>query len=205
LFGLSAFVFGASTARAATCESIATLALPETRITLAQSQPAATFSAPKPFDAPEPSLENLPAFCRVAAEIRPTNDSNIKFELWMPRSGWNSKFIGLGNGDWAGVISYPSMGEMLRRGYAPASTDTGHEGTGEDATFALDHREKVIDFGYRAVHEMTVKAKAILTAYYGVAPKHSYWNGCSLGGKQGLTEAFSMLPAHDGGPHEDAC
>lgn len=194
----AAFAFGASAARATTCESLATLALPETIITLAKSQPAGTFAAPKPFDSPEPSFENLPAFCRVAGEIKPTKDSNIKFELWMPLSGWNSKFIGLGNGNWAGVISYPSMGEMLRRGYAPASTDTGHEGNGEDASFALGHPEKVIDFGYRAVHEMTVKAKAILTAYYGVAPKHSYWNGCSLGGKQGLTEAQRFPHDYDG-------
>jgi hypothetical protein len=52
-------------------------------------------------------LKNLPAFCRVAGEIKPTKDFNIKFEVWMPLSGWNSKFIGLGNGNWAGVISYP--------------------------------------------------------------------------------------------------
>jgi feruloyl esterase len=194
----AALAFGASAVRATTCESLATLALPETIITLAKSQPAGTFAAPKPFDSPEPSFENLPAFCRVAGEIKPTKDSNVKFEVWMPLSGWNSKLIGLRNGDWAGVISYPSMGEMLRRGYAPASTDTGHEGTGEDATFALGHPEKVIDFGYRAVHEETVKAKAILAAYYGVAPKHSYWNGCSLGGKQGLTEAQRFPHDYDG-------
>ena len=75
----------------------------------------------------------------------------------------------------------------MQRGYATASTDTGHEGG--SASFALGHPEKLIDYGYRAVHEMTVKSKAIIAAYYGKAAKLSYWNGCSAGGKQGLKEA----------------
>jgi feruloyl esterase len=96
--------------------------------------------------------------------------------------------MGEGNGGWAGQISYGLMGDALRRGYATASTDTGHEGG--DGSFALGHPEKLIDFGYRAVHEMTVNAKAIIAAFYGAdALKHSYWDGCSSGGKQALTEA----------------
>jgi feruloyl esterase len=143
-------------------------------------------------------LDNLPAFCRVAGEIRPTKDSDIKFEVWMPTSDWNGKFMGIGNGGWSGEIWYPFMGVGLRRGYATASTDTGHEGNFDDGSFALGHPEKVIDFGYRAVHEMTVKAKAVIAAYYGDAPKHSYWNGCSSGGKQGLKEAQSFPSDYDG-------
>ncbi len=143
-------------------------------------------------------LSSLPAFCRVTGEIRPTKDSNIKFEVWMPASGWNHKLMGIGNGGWSGNIWYGDMSDALQRGYATASTDTGHEGSPVDASFALGHPEKLIDFGYRAFHETTVKAKAILSAYYGDAPKHSYWNGCSTGGKQGLTEAQRYPRDYDG-------
>ena len=194
----AASAFPVRSARAVTCESLATLALPDTTITLAKPEPAGTFTPPKPVSFPGPPLDNLPAFCRVAAEIKPTKDSDIKFEVWMPASNWNGKFMGIGNGGWSGEIWYPFMGVALRRGYAAASTDTGHEGSAGDASFALGHPEKVIDFGYRAVHEMTVKAKAIIAAYYGDAPKHSYWNGCSSGGKQGLKEAQRFPRDYDG-------
>ena len=180
-------------ARAATCESLATLALPDTTIVLAKLEPAGV-----ELHLPGPPLGKLRAFCRVTGEIKPTKDSNIKFEVWMPASGWNHKFMGIGNGGWSGEIWYIDMSDALQRGYATASTDTGHEGSAGDASFALDHPEKVIDFGYRAFHETTVKAKAILSAYYGDAPKHSYWNGCSTGGKQGLTEAQRFPRDYDG-------
>ena len=84
------------------------------------------------------------------------------------------------------------MADALRRGYATSSTDTGH--VGGSASFALGHPEKLIDFAYRSEHEMTVKAKAIVNAFYGSAPKYSYWNGCSAGGRQALKEA-QMFPA----------
>ena len=106
----------------------------------------------------------------------------------MPATDWNGKFMGEGNGGWSGEIWYPFMGVALRRGYAAASTDTGHKGSVGDASFALGHPEKVIDFGYRSVHEMTVKAKAIIAAYYGKEARLAYWSGCSSGGKQGLKD-----------------
>ena len=87
--------------------------------------------------------------------------------------------------------------EALRRGYAAASTDTGHTGTGGDASFALGHPEKLTDFGYRAVHEMTVTAKAAVLAVYGDRPRFSYWQGCSTGGKQGLAEAQRFPDDYD--------
>ena len=93
----------------------------------------------------------------------------------------------MGNGGWAGVISYLAMAQAVAAGYASASTDTGH--AGNSGAFALGHPEKVIDFGYRAVHEMTVQAKAIANIYYGTAPRLAVWNGCSQGGRQGITEA----------------
>ena len=120
--------------------------------------------------------------------IAPTPDSDIKVEVWLPVGGWNGKFQAVGNGDAAGVISYDAMVEAIRRGYATSSTDTGH--VGNTMAFALGHRDKYVDFGYRAVHEMTVNAKAIVEAFYGTAPAHSYWNGCSQGGRQGITEAI---------------
>jgi feruloyl esterase len=142
------------------------------------------------------AFNNLPAFCRLAGEIKPATDSDIKFELWMPVSGWNPKFMGVGNGGWAGEVAYNGMGEPLLAGYATASTDTGH--AGNDATFALGHPDKVADYGCRAVHETTVKAKLILAAYYRQAPGFSYWNGCSGGGEQGLAEAQRFPADYDG-------
>ena len=128
------------------------------------------------------------AFCRVFVTIAPTADSDIRVEVWLPIRGWNQKFQAVGNGDAAGVISYDAMVEAIRRGYATSSTDTGH--VGNTMAFALGHRDKYVDFGYRAVHEMTVNAKTIVEAFYGTAPVHSYWNGCSQGGRQGITEAI---------------
>jgi len=178
-------------ADAATCASLSNLFLPHTTITLAASVPAGDFTPPPPANAPsghsESPLKNLPGFCRVAATASPTSDSVIKFEVWMPVKDWNGKFEGVGNGGWAGRISYGALGAALERHYATASTDTGHEGG--DASFAIGHPEKMIDFGYRAIHEMTVQAKAIIAAYYGAGPRWSYWNGCSTGGRQGLMEA----------------
>jgi Tannase and feruloyl esterase len=116
----------------------------------------------------------------------------------MPLSGWNGKFMGVGNGGWAGSISYPQLRDSLRRGYAAASTDTGHTGGSGDGRFALGHLEKLVDFGYRAVHEMTGVGKALVRAFYGTAPRHSYWFGGSTGGKQGLTEAQRFPDDYDG-------
>ncbi|GAC1459841.1 MAG: tannase/feruloyl esterase family alpha/beta hydrolase [Gemmatimonadaceae bacterium] len=173
------------------CESLASQALSDTTISLAQSIAPGSFVVPATQTGrgaeQNETFKNLPAFCRVAATLKPTSDSDIKIEVWLPASGWNGKFQAVGNGGWAGSISYPAMGAALGRGYATASTDTGHAGGG--ASFALGHPEKLIDYAYRSEHEMTLKAKAIIAAYYGDRPTLSYWNGCSAGGKQGLTEA----------------
>jgi feruloyl esterase len=190
--------FVAAPALAATCESLATLSLPDTTITLAQPVTGGAFVPPAsaPGKAAPSPLEDLPAFCRVAATLRPSPDSDIKIEVWMPVSGWNGKFQAVGNGGWSGNIVYPGMAQALRRGYATSSTDTGH--TGGSGSFALGHPEKLIDFGWRSEHEMTVKAKAIIAAYYGGGPRFSYWVGCSSGGKQGLMEAQRFPADYDG-------
>lgn len=190
---------------ATTCEGLSALSLSGASIILAQRVVAGTFTPPAAFPAPGPrgaltfvAAKDLPEFCRVAIVAKPSKDSEIKFEVWMPASNWNGKFMGLGNGGMAGSISYGSMAAALSRGYAAASTDTGHEGPPQDASYALGHREKVIDFGYRAVHEMTVKAKGIIAAYYERAPKFSYWYGCSTGGRQALTEAQRFPADYNG-------
>jgi feruloyl esterase len=153
----------------ATCESLGSLALPNTTIPLAQSVAAGEFALPgRTFGgtpAPAVALKDLPAFCRIAATLKPTSDSDIKIEVWLPAAGWNGKLQAVGNGGWAGSISYGAMAEALHDGYATSSTDTGH--VGGSGSFALGHPEKVIDFGYRSEHEMTVKAKALVEAFYG--------------------------------------
>lgn len=126
---------GLRSARAASCESLAKLTLPDTTITLAKSEPAGTARLSSPTGMPGLPFENLPEFCRVLGDIKPTKDSDIKFELWMPTTGWNGRFMGLGNGGWAGGIWNSGIGDALRRGYAAANTDTGHEGG--NASFAL--------------------------------------------------------------------
>jgi tannase/feruloyl esterase len=130
----------------------------------------------------------LPAHCRVAATLKPSADSVIDIEVWIPESAsWNGKFQMVGNGGWAGVISYAAMATAVQEGYATASTDTGHKGG--NALFAIDHPEKLTDFAYRAVHETVVTAKAVMTKFYDRGPRLSYWNGCSTGGRQGLMSA----------------
>jgi len=97
----------------------------------------------------------MPAFCRVDGIAKPTRDSEIKFEVWVPASAWNGKFEQVGNGGFAGTIPLAAMAEPLLRGYATAGTDDGHVG-GTDVSWAIGHPEKMIDFGYRAVHETSV-------------------------------------------------
>ena len=190
---LAAALLYANAAGAATCESLASVSLPKAHVTSAVVVAAGAFTPPTAVRAggPPPSraYSSLPAFCRIAATLTPTADSDIRIEVWLPEaSGWNGKFEAVGNGGWAGVISYSAMADALGRGYATASTDTGH--VGNTASFAIGHPEKVIDLAYRAVHEMTVDAKTIVDAYYGHAPTTSFWNGCSFGGRQGITEAL---------------
>ena len=130
----------------------------------------------------------VPEYCRVSATLAPSSDSHIAIEVFLPSKEWNGKFQAIGNGGWAGSIQgYAGMATALQEGYATAATDTGH--VGGNALFAIDHPEKLNDFAYRAVHEMSVKAKAFISAYYGQAPRLSYWNGCSTGGRQGLMAA----------------
>jgi len=181
------------------CDHLKSLSLPGTTLTAVETVAAGPYVAPQGAGrgagaAITPQI--LPAHCRVAATLQPSSDSDIKMELWLPVEGWNSKFEMVGNGGWAGIISFPQMAAALREGYATASTNTGHEGG--NGMFALGHPEKIVDFGWRAVHETVVKSKALVEAYYSQAPKYSYWNGCSTGGRQALVEVTKFPNDFDG-------
>lgn len=191
------------TAHAADCAQLSTLKLAHTEITLAESVPAGGLKLPAGSagagpGAPPVDYTHLPAFCRVAGTLRPTADSDIRFEVWMPESGWNGKFVGVGNGVWAGSITYSALIEPLSRGYATAATDDGHQGNPLDASFAAGHPEKLVDFGYRAPHEMTETAKAVIAAFYGAKAQRSLFVSCSTGGRQGLMEAYRYPNDYDG-------
>jgi tannase/feruloyl esterase len=186
---------------ATSCDKLASLALPNVTITLARDVAAGAFTptAEPGADDPPPSLRvfsGLPAFCRVAATLKPSSDSDIKMELWMPAANWNGKYQAVGNGAFSGAIGLAAMAAPLARGYATSSTDTGHRGN--TGSFALGHPEKLVDFGWRAVHEMTVTSKAIIAAYYESGPRLSYWSGCSAGGRQALIEAQRFPADYDG-------
>lgn len=177
---------------AAACESLASGSTATVGITLAESVAAGSFKAPP--DAGVPG--RLPAFCRVAATLRPTSDSLIGIEVWLPTSSWNGKLLALGSGGWGGAIAYDALARGLLRGYAAVATDDGHRGGG--AAFAVGHPEKLIDFAYRAEHEMTVEAKSLVEAFYGRQPRRSYWEGCSGGGREGLLQAARYPEEFDG-------
>ena len=193
LFALTTHGHGLTSATAG--ETLSSLALPNTSITLAQVVPARTFALPGTGGA-TPQFSQLPTFCRVAATLTPSSDSNIKIEVWLPVDDWNGKFEAVGNGGLAGTITYDWLAAALREGYATASTDTGHAEA--NASFAIGHPEKINDFAYRAVHEMAVKSKAIIAALYGRPPRFSYFTGCSTGGRQGLMEAQRYPEDFDG-------
>ena len=167
------------------CERLKDLHLADTTITSADSIAAGPFQLPPGLI---PSIE-VPAFCRVKAEIQPTPDSQIKMEVWMPTEGWNGKLEQVGNGGLAGSINQLSLAMGLKKGFASAGTDDGHEGQGTDGSWALGHPEKVKDFGYRAVHETNEKSKKIIAAFYEKPARFSYFNGCSEGGREALMAA----------------
>jgi feruloyl esterase len=180
---LTLFAFPASAQNS--CEKLKDLQLPNATITSAESVSAGNFKLPPGLI---PSID-LPAFCRVKAELKPSSDSLIKIEVWMPSEKWNGKFEQMGNGGLAGSINLFTLATGLKNGFATAATDDGHEAQGTDGSWAIGHPEKVKDFGYRAVHETNVAAKKIIVAFYSKPFRYSYFNGCSEGGREALIEA----------------
>jgi feruloyl esterase len=161
-------------------------------VTSATSVAAAQFTPPASTNALETA-----GFCRVVTVAKTAPDSVINFELWIPsRETWNHNFLGVGNGGYNGVIQYASLADGPKRGFSVASTDTGHMGA--DLSFAAGHPEKIVDWGYCAIHVMTESAKLIIRDYAGIFPKHSYFMGCSTGGHQALSEAQRFPTDYDG-------
>ncbi|HEX3681402.1 MAG TPA: tannase/feruloyl esterase family alpha/beta hydrolase [Bryobacteraceae bacterium] len=175
------------------CEQLSGLKLPNTTITTAESVPAGTFAPP--YGDP---LDKLPAFCRVAGVLKPSSDSFIRFEVWLPAADWNQRYLGVGNGGFAGSIDYRTLGGNLSRGYATAATDTGHEGEAGDASWAFHHPEKVVDFGHRGIHLTTETAKKLMAAFYDRPAQHAYFDSCSDGGREALMEAQRFPEDFDG-------
>jgi feruloyl esterase len=185
------------------CAALASVAWPDTKVTAAQMMAAGAFvpppGGPGPNRPPAAIFKTLPAFCRVSLTLTPTADSDIKSEVWLPLSGWNGKFQVVGNGGWAGNLSYPAMAEALAAGYATASTDTGHVNDGSpNASFAYKHPEKMLDFGWRALHETTLTGKNLIKAFFQAPAKLSIYNGCSTGGRQGLNAVQRFPMDFDG-------
>lgn len=137
--------------------------------------------------------------CRVGGRIRPSADSDIRFEVWLPEAAaWNGRYQGVGGGGNAGTIPLPWMKHAVDGGYAVSGQDNGHVGSMDDSSYAVGHPEKVIDFGWRSLHAVAVASKSIIEAYYGRAPDLSLWNGCSTGGRQGLALAQRFPDDYDG-------
>lgn len=201
LFLSSALLMSQPATPEAKCEALAKLAVPNVTITTAKAIPAGEFDGPRhPFTGADISTfyKQLPAFCRVVAKAHPSSDSDITIEVWMPLDKWNGKLQGLANGGFAGAINYLELGAALQHGYVATGTDTGHTGSPIDAAWALGHPEKIIDFGYRGIHEMTHVAKVVIPQFYGSAPKRSYFAGCSDGGREALMEAQRYPDDYDG-------
>jgi len=179
------------------CDALAKVPLAGGTILSAESVQAGGFTPPAPPNAPAAAtFRTLPAFCRVTARLTPTPDSDIRVEVWLPQSNWNRKFQGVGNGGLGGTISYPALAAAVTAGYAAAGTDTGHVGGNGD--FVPGHPEKLVDFAYRAIHEMTVSAKTLVAAHYDARPVKSYFSSCSTGGRQALIEAQRYPDDFDG-------
>jgi hypothetical protein len=178
------------------CARLVDLSLDHTRIISAVWVPAGDI--PSTPNQTSRSAANVAAHCEVKAVATPTSDSDINFELWLPAaSDWNGKYLQIGSGGWGGVIGTRGLITPLNRGYATAATDEGHkaDGTGH---FAIGHPERLIDFGYRAVHETSQQSRLILKAFYGKPHRRAYFVGCSDGGRAAMMQAERFPEDFDG-------
>ena len=178
---------------ASSCAALVGLNLQDTTVLSATIVPAGSYFPPDATKAIDTTA------CRVVGSIKPTADSDIRFEVWMPTSGWNGKFLSSGEGGFAGAINYSAVGgiaDAIRRGYAGGSTDTGH--VGGTADFMPAHPEKLIDYGYRGKHLQAARSKEVIAAFYGESAQHSYFSSCSNGGRQALMEIQRFPQDYDG-------
>jgi pimeloyl-ACP methyl ester carboxylesterase len=169
------------------CEKLSELKFPHAQVTAATLLPAGPVSL-GPTNAPP---VDLPERCIVKVTSRPTSDSEIKIEVWLPAANWNGRYLQSGNGGWAGAIPAGGLASAIQRGYAAAGTNGGHDTGHPDgpAGWAIGHPEKLIDFGHRALHETAVHAKAVIRAFYGKEESKNYFVGCSDGGREALMMA----------------
>ena len=190
---LSAALLSAGAAQAADCKSLARASLANTTVTEAVEIAAGALPGPA---ANPGAFADLPVFCRVRAEVRTSASTSVKVEVWMPKSGWNRRFLPAGWSAYAGAMTPAMLAGPLRRGYATATTDGG--GIAGRADFLLNQPEKLADWGERAWRETTLKAKALIVAYYGQPPRFSYWNGGGGQSRQGLKAAQRFPADYDG-------
>lgn len=171
---------------ASNCAALKDLKLPHVEIKIA-TEIVGSFTEDMAVGRPARTYSHLPAFCRVYGVSTPVPGSRIGFEVWMPVRGWSHRLHMIGGGAYVSNISYEDMIPRLDEGDVAVGTDTGHSGT--DLKFGWHHRQRIVDFGYRAVHQTAVAAKAVTRAYYRQPAAWSYFSGCSTGGYQALSEA----------------
>ncbi len=219
--GLFAYVALASTPAMATpCTGLQSLQLKDTTITSATDNTTGVFVVPG--SNPPTTITGLPAFCRVTATLIPSSDSNIKIEVWLPESAWNGRFLGTGGGGFQGTITYSELANGIIAGFAATNSDLGTGASGCNPLFCgsdgnmgnplaiefgdpaspstglFGHRERIKDFGFRAIHLMTLRGKEIASAFYGQNAHKAYFAGCSTGGQNALMEAQRFPEDYDG-------
>src|ERR1043165_763349 len=180
----------------ATCESLTNFKFADTTINSATSYPGGGYVAP---DAWHLAFTNLPPYCEVVATIAPTPDSSIGVRVWLPTQRYHGRYLGTGNGGYAGGYFQSELADGINRGFATANTDMGATGAaGVNGDALIGHPEKWKDFGWRATHLMTTFSKALIDAFYGAPASKSYFTGCSTGGQQALMEAQRFPYDYDG-------
>jgi feruloyl esterase len=213
-------VISTTSAKATPCTNLQWLQLEHTLITSAADNLTGSFVVPG--SSPTQTLAPLPAFCRVTATLTPTADSSIKIEIWLPEATWNGRFLGTGGGGFQGVISYNELALGIQAGFASTNSDLGTGVSGctplfcgsagnmgnplaiafgdppNPTTGLFGHPERIKDFGYRAIHLMTVRGKQIADAFYQKGATRAYFAGCSTGGQNALMEAQRFPDDYDG-------
>ncbi|KAK5712338.1 hypothetical protein LTR15_011918 [Elasticomyces elasticus] len=177
-------------ARAFDCSPAAFQAILPENATVAFAYPLAegsTFNVPAGDVAYPRSPTELPELCVVHIQVTSSPSSHFGFGLFLPQS-WNERFLATGNGGFAGGINWLDMAAGAKYGFASISTDTGHNSTSGDITWALNQPERQKDWGFRAMHGSVHVAKQIVEKYYQCKPKYNYYSGCSTGGRQGIRD-----------------
>ena len=161
--GVAPLALAAGGASAADCGSLGGKTFGAAHVTAATS--VSPPSSLVNIDFPMGPVAITTPFCRVQGVSKPSADSDIRFEVWLPtENAWNGKYQGVGNGGFAGSLLYVAMARALEGGYAVSATDTGHPGGALEAAWALGHPEKIADFGWRGIHEAASVSKGIVQA-----------------------------------------